>query len=312
MSDVFLSYARADRGLARSIVSSMEAHGFSVWWDSRIEPGTRWDGEIERALRNAKCIVVVWTPISVDREWVHIEAHFARKRGILLPILIGCNSAPIAFSLIQSMNLTGWSSTGPEPKQLAAAVRQRINGPAPNEVGALETPPASTHHMVIPDALSFRKYIDLLKQTLVAHPEDEFARLALAMTHARLGLHDLARQSAQEMVDRHPSNADGYVYLALAALRGKRPRVSTMNVVRDVEALISASATLDPERGDFDVILAAIKFDYYVSHGLKIPQPTPQELLSTARQKQIDRIECLRVLQLAGIDGPIFDSLRKP
>ena len=43
MADVFVSYARADREIVRPIVTLLEAQGWSVWWDTRIGGGDRWD-----------------------------------------------------------------------------------------------------------------------------------------------------------------------------------------------------------------------------------------------------------------------------
>ena len=39
MSDIFVSYARADRARAELIVRALESDGFAVWWDPNIEPG---------------------------------------------------------------------------------------------------------------------------------------------------------------------------------------------------------------------------------------------------------------------------------
>ena len=37
MADVFVSYKREDRSLARQLVRTLQERGFTVWWDSRIE-----------------------------------------------------------------------------------------------------------------------------------------------------------------------------------------------------------------------------------------------------------------------------------
>jgi formylglycine-generating enzyme required for sulfatase activity len=108
MADIFVSYTRADQEIVGRIVALLEAQGWSVWWDTRIAGGERWDATIEREINAARCVVVVWTPRSINQEWVHLEAHHGRSRGILVPILVDIDKAPFAFSLIQAREITGW------------------------------------------------------------------------------------------------------------------------------------------------------------------------------------------------------------
>ena len=92
MADILVSYTRADQGTVRRIVALLEAQGWSVWWDTRISGGERWDAVIESEITAAQCVVVVWTPHSLDREWVRLEAHHGRRRGVLVPILSASTS----------------------------------------------------------------------------------------------------------------------------------------------------------------------------------------------------------------------------
>jgi hypothetical protein len=39
MSDIFVSYDDQDRERVRRIVETLEARGWSVWWDHRISTG---------------------------------------------------------------------------------------------------------------------------------------------------------------------------------------------------------------------------------------------------------------------------------
>lgn len=114
MADIFISYKRADRERAAQIAALLEQEGWTVWWDTRIVDGDRWDATIEREINAARCVVVIWSPSSIDNEkayWVHIEAHNGRERGILVPISIGGAAPPFAFKLIQTRNLSDWHGT---------------------------------------------------------------------------------------------------------------------------------------------------------------------------------------------------------
>ena len=55
------------------LVASLEAEGWSVWWDPDITPGEEFDSLISRELEAARSLVVVWTPTSVDSRWVRGE-----------------------------------------------------------------------------------------------------------------------------------------------------------------------------------------------------------------------------------------------
>jgi hypothetical protein len=53
MSDIFISYAREDRETAQRLAETLKAHGWSVWWDTRLKAGEVWDEVIGRELAAA-------------------------------------------------------------------------------------------------------------------------------------------------------------------------------------------------------------------------------------------------------------------
>ena len=61
MVDVFVSYSSQDRERVRGLVGEIEAIGWSVWWDRKIDAGAAFDREIETAIDEANCVVVVWS-----------------------------------------------------------------------------------------------------------------------------------------------------------------------------------------------------------------------------------------------------------
>jgi len=64
-TDIFLSYARQDRGVARMFAEALSDEGFNVWWDASLHSGETFDEVIEQRLREAKAVVVLWSPRSV-------------------------------------------------------------------------------------------------------------------------------------------------------------------------------------------------------------------------------------------------------
>lgn len=109
MADVFLSYKKEDKARAQQIADGLKAEGFDVWWDPRLNAGETYDEVIERHLRAARCAVVLWSPRSRESRWVRAEATVAMNRDALVPIMIEACEPPIAFTLVQTADLTAWN-----------------------------------------------------------------------------------------------------------------------------------------------------------------------------------------------------------
>ena len=107
-TDIFLSYARADRGTARTFAQCLAEEGFSVWWDASLHSGETFDEVIEQRLRDAKAVVVLWSPRSVASRWVRAEATLADRRNKLVPAIIEACDRPIVFELTHTAELAGW------------------------------------------------------------------------------------------------------------------------------------------------------------------------------------------------------------
>jgi len=133
MSDVFVSYASADRPGVKPLVDALRQQGWSVWWDRTILPGKTWDQVIEAALADARCVIVVWSRDSIQSDWVRTEADEGKRRGILVPALLDEVNIPLAFKRIQAANLVDWSGGLPSAgfDELARAVSEILSHAAP-------------------------------------------------------------------------------------------------------------------------------------------------------------------------------------
>ncbi len=161
MSDVFISYANADREAARRIANAITAHGHAVWWDRIIPPGRVFDEVIQEALAKAKCVVVLWSTASIVSDWVKAEADEAAKRDILVPVLIENVTPPFEFRRIQSANLVGWQDdeNHPELRNLVAAVEGATRAPGtaaplPDRSPLPSTPKATRRTLVALGAIA--------------------------------------------------------------------------------------------------------------------------------------------------------------
>ena len=109
MADVFLSYKKEERQVAREIVAALEAANYSVWWDEDLTPRQSWDAEIEREISTAKAVLVLWSPKSVDeRSFVRKEAGYALDHGKLAPAWITRCDLPLRFRDVQTADLSRW------------------------------------------------------------------------------------------------------------------------------------------------------------------------------------------------------------
>lgn len=108
MSEVFISYSREDRSRAKKIAKRLQQLGLDIWWDREIPPGRSFDEVIQEALESAKCVIVLWSKVSVESHWVKEEAQRGLDRGILIPVLVDPVPIPLGFGRVQTGNLSDW------------------------------------------------------------------------------------------------------------------------------------------------------------------------------------------------------------
>jgi hypothetical protein len=86
MAEVFISYAKADRNLAQQLVSNLEAHGRTTWWDTDVDAHRGPGNSIERELESAQKVIVLWSKASIASPFVLYEAIAARDAGKLVQV----------------------------------------------------------------------------------------------------------------------------------------------------------------------------------------------------------------------------------
>ena len=156
------------------------------------------------------------------------------------------------------------------------------------------------------DKPAIQKYIARYTQALKADPQNSDALLAIGICYLKLGLFDLADRFLRDLIDAHPANPLGYYYRGICILRGKRPRTASLPVIQESEHLIGAAMELDPTNGRYDILLAAIRHDYYVLNGMRVPDPAPEDLIASAQTKYVDRLEVEQMFSLIKVsEGPV-------
>ena len=130
MAKVFLSYAREDAAVAKELAACVGAEGHEVWWDRHIHGGTRFSSEIDRALKDADVVMVIWSDASIESAWVQDEAAEGRDTERLVPVSLRRARPPLGFRQFHCIRLGEWDGTG-EPEtldELLAAIAKIAGG----------------------------------------------------------------------------------------------------------------------------------------------------------------------------------------
>src|SRR5262245_19057512 len=109
MTDIFISYSKADHTLALKLSALLEAEGWNVWWDRNLSAGDVYRDEIMRKLSAARAVIVIWTQTSVKSDWARAEAGRAKAEGKLIPVKapgLTYSDIPLPFGEMHTENLT--------------------------------------------------------------------------------------------------------------------------------------------------------------------------------------------------------------
>ncbi len=123
---IFISYKREEKDFANRVRAVLAlATKADIWWDEDLQAGGKWNEDLDEALRDAGCVVVIWSRLSVQSDWVKQEASFAKYAGTILPVLKEPCEAPIPFQSIQTVDLRNWSGSERDPEFVKVVERAR-------------------------------------------------------------------------------------------------------------------------------------------------------------------------------------------
>jgi hypothetical protein len=117
MTDVFISYRRAERAKVEPIKNRLESLGLAVFFDVQaIDGGADFPTVIDEALRGAKAVMACWSAPYFDRrpqpDWCMIECRAGQRKNVLVPIAIGRfpqNAPPADLQTINYFDLCDWN-----------------------------------------------------------------------------------------------------------------------------------------------------------------------------------------------------------
>ena len=131
MSDVFFSYASADRDRVRLALDGLSAQQIPVFWDQTLPPGENWDEWIRGHLGQAKVAVVFWSRESINSRNVRDEANLALLQQKLIPVLLDSipdGGIPLGLGTTQCANLIQWKGHSDDAnwEKLAREIENKI------------------------------------------------------------------------------------------------------------------------------------------------------------------------------------------
>ena len=136
----FISYSRTNKEFALRLARELKAAGFPIWLDQLdIPTGTRWDDEIEKALRECRIFMVILTPASIASDNAKDEIGYAIDHGKrILPVLLEDCEIPLRLRRFQYVDFTRMNYTEGvrSAKELLARLIEEESAPTITKVPA--------------------------------------------------------------------------------------------------------------------------------------------------------------------------------
>ena len=108
MGHIFISYSRKDSEYAHRLADSIQAQGFDVWIDARLDYGSHWPLEIQKQLDSCQAFILVMSPHSYASEWVQSELQRAkRKMKPIFPLLLEGDETWLSVESTQFYDVRG-------------------------------------------------------------------------------------------------------------------------------------------------------------------------------------------------------------
>ena len=128
MADIFISYKSERRNAAQHLSRILELNGYSVWFDYGLFSGFDFGRQIEREIRGAKVVVVLWCSLSRGSRWVLEEAELAQRLETLTPVWLERVDPPLGFLRADTIDLTTWEGAprSPHLDRLLSEIARRV------------------------------------------------------------------------------------------------------------------------------------------------------------------------------------------
>lgn len=128
----------------------------------------------------------------------------------------------------------------------------------------------------------------------------------------RHGVYQQAIDVLSEVVKTDPSLSDAYYHLAIALLKGKRPKVLKRSEVEAIDQALSSALFLNRSNGVLHLFRALVRHDYYEINRLRCPPPSVEQILEELKNCHFDHSALLALLnQIPMENNPLYASLKR-
>ena len=124
MAQVFVSYARQDRGTALPIIKALGRAGLRVWDDEAIVQGELLTEQLQAAIDAGQCVLLLWSRAAAESPFVQQEIHRAVQAwssGRLVLAALDDTPLPVGLRDLSTVPIHGAGES--ETKQLIERVR---------------------------------------------------------------------------------------------------------------------------------------------------------------------------------------------
>ena len=157
MAEIFISYKSERRAAAAHLAKILQRYGYTVWFDYNLVKGDDFADEIDRRIREAKAVVVLWCQLAVQSVWVRREAALGTRLGILVPAMIEPCELRVDFASDDYTDLSDWNGAPLDRKlfPLLDGIAHRVGRPPRLDFMAMRDYEEDWHRFGAPSLKAF-------------------------------------------------------------------------------------------------------------------------------------------------------------
>lgn len=146
-------------------------------------------------------------------------------------------------------------------------------------------------------------YISQYKGFLAEEPDNTELGLALGICYLDTGNYEIALKTLEKAIALMPNNPEVYFYYALALIKGRKPRIITLNEIKKIEEYIQSAINFGGEKSKYYILSAIIKSEYYTKNGIRIVGESVEELIEIAMQNEYERSDIEKLCEFTKLDN---------
>lgn len=145
------------------------------------------------------------------------------------------------------------------------------------------------------DKQKINKYVSCYKDNLKQDPGNTVLATSIGLCYLDLGVYDLAQKYLLNAVENDPESSTAYFYYSLSLCKGKKPKLLTLTEVKKIEEYLNAAIMLNDSEASYYYFLLALRHEFYLKNGIKMPSPDVNEIIGILNRLPIDQDEIVKL-----------------